>query len=195
MKQNYFGIALCVLLALALVSCASTGSASGKSPGGNAAASSVAEYTGAGKDDLISFDTPSGEKAKGVIDAAHIVAASLEQGFAGNLKSGAVIAVFPLMADNADEGEEILEQISIQLVNTQKYTLIEKGQLDELLAEHDFQNSGLVDGATIVGIGKLLGADVVIFGALNGSGANRRLELWAADVARAAIITQTFTAL
>jgi hypothetical protein len=107
---------------------------------------------------------------------------ALNAGLGGTLKGDAAIAVFPITADNAEESSLILEGISVFLANSQKYTVIEKQKIDELLAEQDFQQSGYVDASTMVSIGKLLEADAVIFGTVNGEGASKKLFLWVIDV-------------
>jgi hypothetical protein len=73
------------------------------------------------------------------------------------------------------------ENIIISLINTQKYTVIEKQRLDELLAEYDFQQSGLV-GEDSMTLGKFLEVDAVIIGNMSGEGPSRRLALQVIDV-------------
>ncbi|GHV70177.1 hypothetical protein AGMMS49928_16950 [Spirochaetia bacterium] len=116
-----------------------------------------------------------------LVDAAWI---PIDQALSKNLKPNASVAVFPISSDNADQGELILENITGHLVNA-KYTVIEKRLIDELLAEYDFQRSGLVDEASLT-IGKLLGADAVIFGVAG----RYNLVLLAVDMAKRTVLAQ-----
>ena len=113
--------------------------------------------------------------------------AEIDTALASNIKPNAAIAVFPIAVSNkrnAGDGELVLEQLSIDLVNSGKYTVIEKRLVDELLAEYDFQMSGLVSEGSKT-MGELLGADAVIFGSLNNNpGTNRNLNVWAVDTSR-----------
>jgi hypothetical protein len=79
----------------------------------------------------------------------------------------------------------ILESITVQLDNSNKYTIVEKRKVDELLDEYDFQMSGMVDVLTI---GELLEADSVILSSVTGRGDDWRLVLIAVDVAKRATL-------
>jgi hypothetical protein len=93
------------------------------------------------------------------------------------LPQNATVAIFPITADSADHAEVALENLTTRFVN-EGYTVVEKRRVEELLAEYDFQLSGLVGEKTL---GELLGADAVIFSMLARSG---HLRLWAVDTAK-----------
>jgi hypothetical protein len=101
------------------------------------------------------------------------------------LKSNAAIAIFPVSAASADHGEMVLEKITTQFVNSNKYTVVEKRRVEELLAEYDFQKSGMVGEKTL---GELLGADAVIFSALTNDG---KLNSWAVDTAKCTTLAKS----
>jgi curli biogenesis system outer membrane secretion channel CsgG len=50
------------------------------------------------------------------------------------------------------------------LVNTRKFSVVERQQLNSILAEHAFQLSGSVDQATAVKAGRMAGVQFVVFG-------------------------------
>jgi hypothetical protein len=119
--------------------------------------------------------------------AAQSVYAALDAGMAGALKKNPVMALFPLTAGNIDDRDIMYEYITREFANAQKYTLVEKSRLDELLAEYDFQRSGLVSEETM-SIGELLQADAVIFATINGNDANKRLVVWVVDVKKRTLL-------
>jgi hypothetical protein len=94
-----------------------------------------------------------------------------------NLKPNATIAVFPITAASADYAELYLENLTIKFVNA-GYTVVEKRRVEELLAEYDFQFSGLVGEPTL---GELLGADAVIFSSIANDGT---FSSWAVDTSK-----------
>jgi hypothetical protein len=63
--------------------------------------------------------------------------------------------------------------------------VVEKRRVEELLAEYDFQRSGLVDEPTL---GELLGADAVIFSTLENNGT---LHTWVVDTAKRTTLAQS----
>jgi hypothetical protein len=114
---------------------------------------------------------------------------TLDPVFRQNLKPNAAIAVFPISTTyNIEDAEEIYEQLQINVVNSDRYTIVEKRHVDQLLDEHDFQRSGLVSDASAITFGRLLGADAVILGSVTGRGSDRRLSLIAVDMERRATL-------
>ena len=120
--------------------------------------------------------------------------AEIDAELAGKLQSNAAIAVFPIASDqiNIKNSELALEQLTVGLVNSGKYTVVEKRLVDELLAEYDFKMSGLVSEATKT-MGELLGADAVVFGDLRGSGRNARLNVFTVDNARRTMLANSLS--
>jgi hypothetical protein len=113
----------------------------------------------------------------------------LDPVFQRNLKPNAAIAVFPISTTyNIEDAEEIYEQLQINVVNSGRYTIVEKRHVDQLLDEHDFQRSGLAADDSLISFGKLLGADAVILGSVTGKGSNRDLALIAVDMERRATL-------
>jgi hypothetical protein len=109
--------------------------------------------------------------------------------FRRNLKPNASIAVFPISTSyNLEDAEELYEQLQINVVNSGRYTIVEKRHVDQLLQEHDFQRSGMVADDSLISFGKLLGADAVILGSVTGRGSNRDLSLIAVDMEKRATL-------
>ncbi|MDR1306561.1 MAG: CsgG/HfaB family protein [Treponema sp.] len=66
--------------------------------------------------------------------------------------------------------------------------LIDRSQLDRIRQEQKFQFSGEVDDAHAISIGKIAGANVILTGAVTGTGDLRRLRLRALDTQTAQVL-------
>jgi TolB-like protein len=64
-------------------------------------------------------------------------------------------------------GRAITEKIVSELVATNRYTVVERTQVEKILQEQKLQLSGLVDEATAVEIGHLLGAELLAMGSIS----------------------------
>ena len=96
------------------------------------------------------------------------------------------IAIFdPAIAgSDFDEGTGVIirEMVSTVIVNSGKYTIIERSLIDRVLREQNFSNSGAVDDRQISQIGKIAGAHKVILSVLSSSGNSGLLSLKLIDV-------------
>ena len=63
-------------------------------------------------------------------------------------------------------GEGLADMLTTALVNSGNYRVIEREQLNEVLAEHSLSGSGLVSTESIVEAGNLLGVDLMVFGSI-----------------------------
>jgi curli biogenesis system outer membrane secretion channel CsgG len=81
-----------------------------------------------------------------------------------------------------------MEELEFQLVESGKFKIVDRKSLEVIRSERNFQMSGEVSDESAVSIGNLLGAHIVITGALSGSGETRRLNLKALDVQTAEIL-------
>jgi predicted nucleic acid-binding protein len=101
-------------------------------------------------------------------------------------KESNIAIVFVNASDN-NISEYIASELEYLLV-TQKFTLIDRSQLDLLRQEHKFQMSGEVDDNTAVSIGKISGANVIITGNVTGISNIRRLRLRALNTQTAQVL-------
>ena len=60
------------------------------------------------------------------------------------------------------------QQLETSLIESNRFTVIEKSQRDELLKEQEFQSSGICDEACAVEIGKMVGAEYLMLGEIIG---------------------------
>ena len=63
--------------------------------------------------------------------------------------------------------EDVLEDLSTALVKTGVFQLVERNQLDRVLAELRIENSGLVDSTVAKRLGRLIGAKAVLIGSIS----------------------------
>jgi hypothetical protein len=106
----------------------------------------------------------------------------------GKIPAGSRIAIVYVTAGDSDVAEYIAGELEFILVN-QGFIVIDRSQLDRIRQEQDFQLSGEVDDAHAVSIGKIAGANVIITGAVTGTGSLRRLRLRTLDTQTAQILS------
>ena len=106
----------------------------------------------------------------------------------GSLQENARLAVLNISADDETLAAKIMDDLELQLVESGKFTVVERKYLDTLRAEQNFQLSGEVSDVSAVSLGSMSGANIVITGALSGTTGARRLNLTPLDVQSAAII-------
>ncbi len=66
----------------------------------------------------------------------------------------------------ADKSRIISELIRTDLINTNKYTAIERSQVDMIFKEHGFTSTGVTDDSSAAKIGKLLTAQKILIGSV-----------------------------
>jgi curli biogenesis system outer membrane secretion channel CsgG len=67
---------------------------------------------------------------------------------------------------NVDVGKGIVDLLVTDLVKDGSYSVIERKQLDKIMAEQNFSNSNRADSASAAKIGKILGVDAIIVGSI-----------------------------
>jgi curli biogenesis system outer membrane secretion channel CsgG len=98
------------------------------------------------------------------------------------LPQGLVLGVIKISSSDEAEAEFAEEQLIFCLVQTGKYKVVERKDLDIIRREQNFQLSGDVDDATAVSIGRMAGAKIVITGTILPYGAGKYLNIRALDV-------------
>ena len=71
-----------------------------------------------------------------------------------------------MFGSNIDVGRGISDLLVTDLVKDGTYSIIERQALDKILAEQNFSNSNRADPTSAAKIGKLLGVDAIIIGAI-----------------------------
>ena len=60
--------------------------------------------------------------------------------------------------------EVMTDEVTVALVNSGSYTVLERTQLEKAIKEINFQNSGIVDQSQIIELGKMTGTDYTVVG-------------------------------
>ena len=74
--------------------------------------------------------------------------------------------VAALFGSNQDVGKGIADILVDRLVSGSLYSVIERKQLDKIMAEQNFSNSDRADSTTAAKIGKMAGVDAIITGSI-----------------------------
>jgi hypothetical protein len=104
------------------------------------------------------------------------------------LPQNAILAVLNIYAAEKDTALFIMDELQFQLVESGKFTIVDRRSFEVIRAEQNFQMSGEVSDESAVSIGGLLGANIVITGEISGSEDARRLTMKALDVQTGKII-------
>jgi len=125
------------------------------------------------------------DKPKGLEDAIKKVCSSVMT----ELPKGSKIAVMSITADDSKISALVLDEVEYNLVSAKNFTIVDRSTLDLIRKEHLIQTDGAFDDATLVKLGKLSGANVVIAGSIMKSGNTNRFSLKAMNVQSGQIIT------
>jgi hypothetical protein len=128
-----------------------------------------------------------GSRVDAVVKTEDVVRRAGEK-LAAGLPERAVVAVLNVFAGEKELSSLIMEELEFQLLESGKFKIVDRTSLDTLRAERNFQMSGEVSDESAVSIGNMLGANIVITGALRDSAGVRRLTLKALDVESAEIV-------
>jgi PBP1b-binding outer membrane lipoprotein LpoB len=172
-----------ILLALFFSACPTTGKAAGAAaespalPPSAETAKAEAEEPEAGKPEA-------GEPEPAESPDASLVEALYRsyENLSGSITGPLSVAVINVASADPMEGEFAAEELTLLLVNSKKYRIVERRSIDIIRAEQNFQLSGEVDDDTAVSIGRLTGAALVITGAISTYEALNYLRLRALDV-------------
>ena len=109
---------------------------------------------------------------------------------AAEVRQKVAVMDFKTVGDSTDLGEGAAEILRTTLMETGKYTVVERSMLKEALKEQKMSLSGAVDQTTAVGIGKILGAQLVAVGSVvKMSERSYTLNVRFIDVATGEVIT------
>ena len=109
---------------------------------------------------------------------------SSEASFSGS------IAVIEFEGNNISDAEvrALTDRLRSELVTIGQFTIIERGQMDEVLKEQAFQQTGCVSSECAVEVGKLLGVENIITGSISRVGTIYSVSARAFSVASGEII-------
>jgi hypothetical protein len=105
----------------------------------------------------------------------------------GNIPRGNKTVFLNITSDYPDLSEYILSLLSENAVNDKIFSVVDRGQIDSIRAELSFQMSGDVDDNSARSIGKMLGAQSIVSGAVSKIGSLYRLQVKAINVQTAEV--------
>jgi len=106
----------------------------------------------------------------------------------GKIPPKSRVAVLNFASDWPKLSDYVNEELIGYIVNDNALTVVDRANLDKISQEMDFQLSGEVSDATALSIGKKLGAQVLISGAVSAVGNTYRLRIKAISVETAQIL-------
>jgi TolB-like protein len=100
------------------------------------------------------------------------------------------IAVLELQGQGVSEAEAktLTDRLRSRLVNTNAFHVLEREQMDEVLQEQGFQQSGCVSDECLVEIGRLVGVEQMVGGSIGKIGQTYTLDLRIIDVTSGRIV-------
>jgi len=138
-----------------------------------------------------------GNKIKGqVSDASEKLAQSYRKNRVINFKKPVAILDFENISPAAKDnrlGETIAELFAAEFSQSTMFRVVERRNLDKLLDEQELQLTGATDGGNAVQAGKLLDAQVLLYGSVNETGDNFVITVKLTDVESGEVIAQTVT--
>ena len=109
--------------------------------------------------------------------------------FGDEIRQKVAVMDFKTVGDSADLGEGAAEILRTTLMETGKYTVVERGMLEQVMKEQKLGQSGVIDQNTAVGIGKILGAQLVAVGSVVKMGESYTLNIRFVDVATGEVVS------
>lgn len=104
------------------------------------------------------------------------------------LPNNSKIAVVNISSNDTIASILVINELEYHLVSAKSFTIIDRSTLDIIRQEQKFQMSGAVSDETVVAVGNLSGANVVITGSIIESGESRRLSFKVLDVMTGQIV-------
>ena len=97
-----------------------------------------------------------------------------------------VIAVLDLETIGLNPGEATIltQRLTTKLISIGKYEVVERTNMDKILKEQKFQNSGCTDSECAVEIGQLLNTDFIVIGSVSEFGSMYSIDARLIDVAQ-----------
>jgi hypothetical protein len=108
--------------------------------------------------------------------------------FSSKLPSGSVVAVTNFEAETKELSDFIIQELLVAFPNTGNVRVVERSRLEMLESELNFNMSGSVSDETAQGIGRMLGAQILVSGSISPYRDMYRMRIQAIAVETAEII-------
>ena len=94
-----------------------------------------------------------------------------------NTRSGSVLAIVNIESGSSLLSEYIIEKMPDYIINRKNITVVDRNRLDYIQREINFQYSGNVSDETMVSIGKMIGAQIIVTGSVMEAGTVYNLSI------------------
>jgi TolB-like protein len=101
-----------------------------------------------------------------------------------NIPENSIVAIINISSEDIKTSKYVIEELTLLFVNSRKYDVVDRKSLDIIRDEQNFQMAGEVDDNSIISIGHILGAGVVITGSIDEEGNRLRLKVLEVQTAR-----------
>jgi len=99
-----------------------------------------------------------------------------------NIPHNSKIVILNVQSTSSDLSDYIIDELIANAVNDKIFSVVDRQQLDLIRAEQNFQLSGDVDDNEALAIGRFLGAQTIVSGAVRTLGSGYRITIRALEV-------------
>jgi TolB-like protein len=135
--------------------------------------------------DVVMFDAGSNVSVPNEI---HRLLPGINSGLIDKLPGNSRTAVLSISCTDQTLAENVVDDIEMNLVESGKFTVVDRRRLDDIRRERNFQLSGDVGDDSAVSIGSMMGANVVIVGSITTTASGGRITIKALDVKTGEVI-------
>jgi hypothetical protein len=104
-----------------------------------------------------------------------------------NIPKGNKIVILNIQSDHAALSEYVIDELIANAVNDKMFSVVDRAQLDQIRMELNFQLSGEVSDESALSIGKFLGAQTIVSGAISELADRHRMRIRALTVETAEV--------
>jgi hypothetical protein len=138
--------------------------------------------------DVVEYNNASGSN-RTIQNNLQNIMAEISEELIETLPAKSIIAVLSISSNERTLSENTIDELEFYLVDSRKFTIVDRARLDQIRREQNFQMSGEVNDDSAVAIGNMLGANIVIVGTITTSGLEGRITIRALDATTAQIVT------
>ncbi|GHU18491.1 hypothetical protein FACS1894163_10550 [Spirochaetia bacterium] len=136
---------------------------------------------------LIAVACGSSPKAAAVPDELDAAIREASDYLDSNIPGGNKIVILNVQSDSAALSDYIIDELIANAVNDRNFPVVDRQQLDAIRSELNFQWAGEVDDNSAQEIGKMVGAQTIVSGAISKVGNNYRMRIRALEVQTAQV--------
>jgi len=136
---------------------------------------------------LITGGCGSNPSASATVDELDVAIRDASDYLNENIPKGNKIVILNIQSNSSDLSDYIIDELLANAVNDKVFTVVDRQQLEAIRAEQNFQMSGEVDDKEALAIGKFLGAQTIVSGAVNSLGTGYRIRIRALEVQTAQV--------